>query len=186
MWATRQYYSEGETMDWIRQWVLQIAVIIILGAICDIIMIEGEVKKYIKPIMGFVLVFTIIRPVTALSEEKLKIDIFQDSIYSLSEISQEIDEKQQIHIVKTYEKKICTEIKKIVKQKYGFESDVVVSAEKTVGRMGYIREIKIEIYANDREFVNTESVKEYIAEKFGVDDKAMSVILRGRSEKNVF
>ncbi len=165
-------------MEWIRQWVLQIAGVITLCAICDIIMVDGEMKKYVKPILGFVLVFSIIRPIFAFSFDKVKVDILQDSVSDTVKLSQELDEKQKSDIVKIYEQKLSAKIEDDVNIKYNADADVFVTAEREKNRLGDIQQVSVIINVKDGELINTGGIKQYIREEFGVEIDRIKVEIK--------
>ncbi|MBR5156029.1 MAG: stage III sporulation protein AF [Clostridia bacterium] len=165
-------------MEWIRQWVLQIAGVIALGAICDIIMVDGEMKKYVKPILGFVLIFAIIRPIAAFSADKIRIEILQDSIGQTFELSRELDEKQKSDIVKIYGQKLGKKIEEGVNIKYNTDVTAYVTANKDENNFGMIQEVVLEVKIRDGEMINTESIKRYIKEEFGVENEKIKVTVR--------
>ncbi len=165
-------------MEWVREWVLQMVGVIVLSAICDIIMVNGEMKKYVKPILGFVLVFVIIRPISALSTDKIRIDVLQDSIGKTIEITQELDEKQKTDIVKIYEERLEEKIRECVKVKYNVDSDVFVKVYGDENKFGIIETVKLEVRLKNGETVNTESIRRYIKEEFGVNIDGIKVVIR--------
>ncbi len=169
-------------MDWLKEWILQLVGVITLGAICDMIMIEGEMKKYVKPIIGFALIFTIIRPVSVLSEGKLRMDILQESINSSWTTMEQTDEKQKIHILELYEKNLAKKIEEAVYTDCKCHIEAAVYADNTADKIGGIDKVEVEAKVYQGEIVNTESIKRYIAEKFGVDDDKVNVTLRNRGE----
>ncbi len=165
-------------MEWVREWILQIVGVIALGAICDIIMVNGEMKKYVKPILGFVLVFVIIRPISALSTDKIRIDVLQDSIGKTIEITKELDEKQKTDIVKIYEQRLEEKIRECVKVKYNVDSDVFVKVYRDENKFGIIEKVKLEVRLENGGTVNTESIRRYIKEEFGVNIDGIKVAIR--------
>lgn len=68
-------------MSEISAWIMSIAGISVLSVIVDLIMPNGQTKKYIKGIFAFVIVFVIISPLPSLLNKNFKIDdIFQEKI----------------------------------------------------------------------------------------------------------
>ncbi len=169
-------------MDWIREWILQITAVIILGAVCDMIMTDGEIKKYVKPILGVVLIFTIIRPITTLSGNMLRVDMLQDSISNSFEVTREAEEKQLSHIVSVYQKNLGEKIQETVGKKYNVESSVTVVADNQPGNLGNIESIEAILKVKEGELVNTESIRRYIEEEFGVDRMCIRIRLEERSD----
>ncbi len=173
-----QYCLAGEIMDWIRKWVLQIVGVIVLSAVCDMIMIEGNMKKYVKPILGFILIFTMLRPVTALTAKELYFDVYNDNMYLSTEILNEAESMQRLNTIKMYEKKLADKIKEIIITNYNYDSKVEVSVEKNKKTIGDISNINITIFANDGEVVNTEGIKKFIAGEFGTKNNQINVVLK--------
>ena len=167
-------------MDWIREWILQIVGVIVLSCICDMIMLEGNMKKYVRPILGFILIFIIVRPVSAISEDKLRLDILMDSVGQVDTITMEIDGAQREYIADMYEKKLGERMVEELSLRYGLSTKVRVMADRKTENIGGIEAVKLTISTQSGEVINTESIKRYIAEKFGVDDKIVQVTLRER------
>lgn len=68
-------------MSSISTWIMSIAGVSILSVIVDLIMPNGQTKKYIKGIFAFVIVFVIISPLPNLINKNFAIDdIFQGEI----------------------------------------------------------------------------------------------------------
>ena len=57
-------------MEWLREWVMQLAGIILIGAVCDTLMADGDIKKYVKMVVGLVLVFAIVKPIVGFFPDK--------------------------------------------------------------------------------------------------------------------
>ncbi len=167
-------------MDWIREWILQIIGVIILGTVCDIIMVEGEMKKYVKPILGFVLVLTMIRPVTALSKDRLRLNVLWESVGNSAEIIEDTDKIQQTHIIDMYQERLGTTVADMIRAKYGFETEIAVFADRETESIGAIERVEIKIKVQESQFVSTESIKRYVADELGIDDENVFVTLKER------
>ncbi len=179
MWAIMQFCLAGDVMDWIREWILQIAGVIILSAVCDVIMPDGAMKKYVKPILGFILIFTIIRPVTGVTTGKLSADALQETLYPTAEIIQTAEDVQRENILKLYEENIGKKFKDVIQTKYNLSACASVTTDKRSKAIGNISCIDIEIKSKEGVVVNTETIKRYIAEEFGAEEKNIKIILRG-------
>ena len=51
------------TIEWISSWASSIIVAVIIGVVIEMILPEGNSKKYIKVVIGIYVVFTIVTPV---------------------------------------------------------------------------------------------------------------------------
>jgi stage III sporulation protein AF len=68
-------------MSGVSSWLMSVAGISILSVLVDLIMPNGQTKKYIKGVFAFIIVFVIISPIPSLIDEKFNIDdIFQEEI----------------------------------------------------------------------------------------------------------
>jgi stage III sporulation protein AF len=68
-------------MSGISSWILSIAGISVISVLVDLILPNGQTRKYIKGIFAFIIVFVIISPIPSLLNKKFDIDdIFQEEI----------------------------------------------------------------------------------------------------------
>jgi len=81
-------------MEWISNWIMQIAGIIVVGAICELIMVEGELKKYVKLVAGLVLMLTVIRPIIVISSNTFQLEIPKSERLKAVELKNRLDEKE--------------------------------------------------------------------------------------------
>lgn len=167
-------------MDFVREWIFQIAGIIALSAICDIIMIEGEMKKYLKPVLGFVLLLVVIRPVTGLSSNNIMIDIVGEVMDNSIEVSDEIAGIQRIEILKMYEERLAGKIEEEVKVQCEKDIRATVKAKTDDDRIGEINQVHIEAFAEKNEVINTEVIKKCISKNFGIEKGRIEVELTER------
>jgi stage III sporulation protein AF len=168
-------------MDFVRGWIFQVAGIIALSAICDIIMLEGEMKKYIKPVLGFVLILAVIKPVAGLSSESIRLDIAGEVLDRTIEISDETDDIQRTEILKMYEEKLAAKMEEEIKTQC--EKDVKATVKAKEGdKIGEIEQIFIEVPTLKDEVINTEVIKNCIDKKFGIDKDRIDIKLTERRD----
>ena len=96
-------------MDLIREWITSLAGVIAIAAICDIIMIDGEMKKYLKPILGFVIIVTVAKPIAGIGND-ISFDIPEVSAEVSTDFSAEIDELEQKNIAMLYQQKLAEQV----------------------------------------------------------------------------
>lgn len=53
-------------MDWLKEWVYNIAILIILMSLIELIMPEKKYKKFIKLILGLIFILVVIEPISLL------------------------------------------------------------------------------------------------------------------------
>ncbi len=161
-------------MEWLRDWVIQIAGIIVLGAICDMIMPRGDMKKYVKLVIGMVLVFAIIRPITGISVDSIDLDLPYERQERLTDLQNKLSTKERDDILKLYSQKLEKSVANCVFTKWGCEAQVKVEVEEQneekFGRVQYIR-IKLE----DKGVATENEIKEYIGEVFDVNRNRIDI-----------
>ena len=80
------------------QWVVTVAGIAILAVLCDIILPDGQTRKYIKTVIGVIVTIVMIQPIINFANGSFSTDKNLSSDYSNVEIQQSyldmVDEKQ--------------------------------------------------------------------------------------------
>lgn len=113
-------------IKWLKTWSNQIIVASIIAIILEMLLPEGNNKKYIKMIIGIYVLFTIISPViTKVTGNNLEFEDFEynqyfDSSVTTSSSSEEFEENNSNLIKQAYINNIENDIKSKVKQK-GYE-----------------------------------------------------------------
>ena len=159
-------------MDLIREWITSLAGVIAIAAICDTIMIDGEMKKYLKPILGFVIIITVAKPIASIGSE-ISFHIPEVSAEVSTDFSAGIDELEQKNIAILYQQKLAEQVKNELKnfsQDY-IDATVFVSADNS----GEIKNITINLNKSTA-MSAIEKIKETISKKFAVDASNISVI----------
>ncbi len=59
------------------QWVITVAGIVILSVLCDVILPEGQTRKYIKTVVGVVVTLVMLQPIVSLASSSLNVSISQ-------------------------------------------------------------------------------------------------------------
>ena len=159
-------------MDLIREWITSLAGIIAIAAICDTIMIDGEMKKYLKPILGFVIIITVAKPIAGIGSE-ISFDIPEVSAEVSKDLSAEMDELEQKNITALYQQKLASQVKNELKILSGdyINASIFVTADNS----GAIKNITINFNQSVAMSV-VEKIKETISKKFDVDVSDILVI----------
>lgn len=161
-------------MDWFREWILQIAGIIVIGALCDMILPQNEIRKYVKMVVGLVMVFAVIRPAAGVSFDELTPHIPRDVRNQAVELKEQLDNVEREEIVGLYCKKIEERIRTELPQELqNAEIDVSVEEEKNE-YFGSINSVSVKIKGAENG-IDTEKLKVIIAEKFGVEKRNVTV-----------
>lgn len=163
-------------MEWFLKWGLRIAGIIIIAAVLDIVMLEGNIKKYIRPTLGVLLILAIIKPIWGEGKNLIKTEFILNSSQQFSGLTADFEEINQSNILKLYEKRLADNMKECLKKRYGNDFTVTVKANDE-SLTGNIKSVEIEVKTKDGVYVNTEEFKSYIENEFGVLKTDIKVFL---------
>ena len=166
-------------MDGIREWIMQIAGVIVLGTICDMILVESEIKKYVKPILGFVLIFTVVGPISNMSMQKINMDFFDEESQDFLDVAQRSDKLQSETMTKLYEERLSLELSRSIGEEFKKNVKVLVDTQKEKGEIGEIKEVVLEISAEEGEVVNCEEIRRHTSKTLGIDKNKVKAQLKG-------
>lgn len=142
-------------MEWISDWIRQIILIIFIATFIDLLLPSSSLERYVKLIMGLIIIVSILQPVLqlVLHEEKWSklsellapaVDTDQySSLKKIQENSTELTQVQQEAIQHQFQNSISSWIKNQVSEKYQVK---VVSAKVTanlVKETPVIRKIEV-------------------------------------------
>lgn len=105
-------------MNWISNWIQGIIIAVIIGTIIEMLLPEGNCKKYVKVVIGVYILFSIISPViTKVTGSEFRVsDIYDINTYievSTKSSQENIENSQQNQIKQVY----ITNLKNDMKQK---------------------------------------------------------------------
>ncbi len=113
-------------MSGISSWILSIAGIICISVIVEIIMPEGQMNKYIKGVLSFIIIFVIVSPLpNLLNQKSINITTNIDQI----QVQQDFLDKYNIACKDAIEKDLINEIKTLgyeginIEISYGFDGE---------------------------------------------------------------
>ena len=113
-------------MAWVSNWIQGIIVAVIISTIIEMILPEGNCKKYIKVVIGVYILFSIVSPViTKITGNNFSVtnilDLKEYMQASSSNINQNLNENQEKQIRSVYEANLKNDIKEKIKSK-GYET----------------------------------------------------------------
>lgn len=105
-------------MNWISGWIQGIIIAVIIGTIIEMLLPDGNCKKYVKVVIGVYILFSIVSPViTKVTGNEFRVsDIYDINTYievSTKSSQENIDNSQQNQIKQVY----ITNLKNDMKQK---------------------------------------------------------------------
>lgn len=117
-------------MEWVSSWIQGIIISVIISTIIEMILPEGNSKKYIKVVTGVYILFTIISPViTKITGDKFKLSNIVD-LNEYIEVSsnnnyQNLEEDQERQIKNVYETSLKSDIQKKIEAK-GYKVETIL------------------------------------------------------------
>lgn len=142
------------TIEWIGDWLKQIILLVLVATFLDMILPSNALEKYVKLVMGLLIILAILSPIFKLLSEQLDLSslaFFKDktvtsigtpSMLSLGEIeeqSNKLKEKQTEMVQKNTEQAMETWLTQNLPKRFSVE---VVSANVTANFQSQMPEIK--------------------------------------------
>ena len=175
-------------MEALRDWTMTIAGVIVFGSMCDMLMPENGIKKYIRLALGLILVISIITPVVSLlggfrDGSIPQIDSEQENAYTSYS---QMEERQREDITKIYRENVESKINATLETEYpgrAFETRVETSDSQE--NFGEILRVDVVVYTNSETGEEqrkdlSSSVEETINQNYGVDKKNIYVSAEDR------
>lgn len=151
-------------VSWISSWAQEIIIAVIVAKVLEMILPEGNNKKYIKMIIGIYILFTIVSPVISKFSNK-KIDINTENIekyfntqdYQVS--ANEITINNNSNIENVYKSEIKEDISKRLKEKGYIVNTIEVELElENNNYYGSIKKLELTLSKNSNEIENIQTV----------------------------
>lgn len=173
-------------IDFLRTWANQIIVAVIIATIFEMLLPNGNNKKYIKMVIGIYVLFTIIQPiVTKLTGESFDISSFNYKKYFEEEIikttSQDFESNNSKLIKQAYINNIESDIKTKIKQK-GYEIiSISIDIIENQDTYGAIENIILKIKKIEKE----ESTKKNITNTIKVENVDINISNSSNNNNNI-
>jgi len=140
-------------ISWISSWAQGIIIAVIIGAIIEMILPEGNSKKYVKIVIGVYVLFTIISPViskitgkTIQVSDILELNKYIEETENNSKLYVTLDEDNSNNIKDIYESSLRNDIKaKVAAKGYNAKN---IKLEIEDDEEYTLKKIDIEIYKN--------------------------------------
>lgn len=141
-------------IDFLKSWTVNIATLVILIVLLEIIMPSGKLKKVISLVAGFVLIIAIITPVLTILKKggELKdIQITQTAFLNQKDLevsSSNMSKKQNAMILATYKNKLVKDIEenlRTIDKVQDVKAEVIVEEDPGSKEYGMIRKISVNV-----------------------------------------
>ncbi len=125
-------------MEFLSGYILSIVGIVVIGVIVDLILVDGQVKKYVQSIYVLFVIFTIVAPLPTF------INSIKSGDYSLETTSIIVDEKY-LEIIKNQKNTATSNAIETIFENNGF-INVVVTIDSSIQNKTYtINKVRVDI-----------------------------------------
>ena len=149
-------------MEWVSNWIQGVIVAVIIGTIIEMILPEGNCKKYVKVVIGIYILYSMVSPViTKVTKNDLKVsNIFDLNEYieaSKSNTYENLEQSQENQIKNIYESNLKNDMTEKLEAK-GYEVininlNIESSSEYT------LKNIELMLEEKDKSNVETNTVE---------------------------
>jgi Stage III sporulation protein AF (Spore_III_AF). len=147
-----------------KGYIITLVCVIVVGAVLEILTPEGKFKKYIKPILGIMIVLTVVAPLLKSIDFNDKLDLFPNNETS----QQYYNDVYQNNVARIFSNKLEENIVEYLKRKGISVSDCHVTADLK-DQSTVIT--KVEITAKDK----SPLIKEMISSEFGINKECIFI-----------
>jgi len=164
-------------IEWLKTWSNQIIVATIIAIILEMLLPEGNNKKYIKMIIGVYVLITVINPViTKVTGNSLVIENFEynkyfDDSISISSSSEEFEKTNSKLITQAYIESIENDIKSKIEQK-GYkvlDCKINIIGDENPEKYGTLTNIYLQLSTQEEESENTSNFNNIQIENFEIN-----------------
>lgn len=130
-------------VKWVSSWTQGIVIAVIISTIIEMILPNGNIKKYINTVMGVYIVFIIAAPiVTKVTGKNINLNLFEMPETN-KEVTYKIDTNSYIET--TYANTIENKIAQSMQEKGYNASNIAIDIEKGENEYGNINKISMKI-----------------------------------------
>lgn len=157
--------KEAVTIEWISDWAGGIIVAVVIGAVIEMILPEGNSKKYIKVVIGVYVLFTIVSPVitkftgkTVQVSDILDLDKYIEETEEAMKVQNTIQDSNQSSILEMYSSGIKDDMKAKIEAKGYKVNDIAIEVanDESYSITSIIVEVE-EIDSESEEETNTQA-----------------------------
>lgn len=157
--------KEAVTIEWISDWTGGIIVAVVIGAVIEMILPEGNSKKYIKVVIGVYVLFTIVSPVitkftgkTVQVSDILDLDKYIEETEESMKVQNTIQDSNQSSILEVYSSGIKDDMKAKIEAKGYKVNDIAIEVanDESYSITSIVVEVE-EIDSESEEETNTQA-----------------------------
>ncbi len=164
-------------MEAVKDWCIKIAGVLILSALTEAVLPSGNVKKYVRILMGLILTICVCTPLAGKMDTEFFIDDGKTEAYFEAE---EMNEREREAVLRLYKANLARKMNddlKAVIENCEFEFQLEVEAGN-MNEFGRIRGVIVTVVTKDGRLEKDELIEKIISEKYGVSVKNIAVNYR--------
>ena len=169
-------------MEFLKNWAITVAGVVVFGTICEVILPNGVFRKYVRLTIGMILVLSLLSPLQKWMHGDVdlgKIELSREAYEQRSDM-EKIGQEEVLHLYRT---NLNTKMQNVIHAYVG-EISVEVQCrveESNPDTFGTILWVTV---LTDRECGSgvKEKIKQGLYENFGVSETIISIQLKGLNE----
>ncbi len=141
-------------MAWLTLWLKKIILLVLLAAFLDLILPNTNLQRYVKMVMGLIILITILSPLFSLfhlstEELALRLSRYQDSLTASTpdkewrEITDKLLSQQNQQMTEYVQNQVAAMVRQQVQSTYGVAADVDVKIRTADGQQPQIEAIAL-------------------------------------------
>lgn len=117
-------------METLKSWAMVVTGTILFGSVCEILMPDGSLRKFVRVTLGILLVFSIAKPLVTISDKDFMLSEIKQNRIMAYDYTKVLDDENKFQIIKTYKNNLNRKIENAISEKdAGIAADVKVEVE---------------------------------------------------------
>ena len=147
-------------INFINSWINGIIIAVIISTIIEMILPEGNIKKYVRTVIGVFIVFSIISPImTKITDKEFKLKSYE---LPRTQTKQTTEIDTNAYIENTYIEKLKQDMKKNIESMGYKVYQTTIEINNTEANYGQIKTVKLNITKEQNKLSKIEQVEIYI------------------------
>lgn len=169
-------------MEFLKNWAITVAGVVVFGTICEVILPNGVFRKYVRLTIGMILVLSLLSPLQKWMHGDVDLEKIELSREAYEQRS-DMEEVAQKEVIRLYRTNLNTKMQNVIHAYLGEISvevrcDVEESNPDTFGTILWVTVL------TDREcgLDVKEKIKKGLSDNFGINETIISIQVKGLNE----
>ena len=165
-------------MENIKEWVITLSGIIVFGSLCEMIVPTSNFQKYIRLVIGIILVLALMSPIYSFFKTDMPNKIFTaDAVATYAHNSNDVEKYQKRKIISLYKEKLAHKIlNSVLEDMANFSAEIKLEIEEgDEEKFGAVNRLVLltETNYNSNE---KEHIKKIITNEYGISENKIIVL----------